>query len=91
MIYRYDEEVSFDLPAEYKFLDTINDKGERSVQIGLNPHKEDGEEKYGSMFNISIANSDDGNLLMESEVGRAASLAIGAVILKQTKRFQWIL
>jgi len=66
MIYRYDEKVSFDLPAKYKFLDTINDKGERSVQIGLNPHKEDGEEKYDSMFNISIANSDDGNSIIDN-------------------------
>ena len=66
MIYRYDEKVSFDLPAKYKFPDTINDIGERSVQIGLNPHKEDGEEKYDSMFNISIANSDDGNSIIDN-------------------------
>ena len=66
MIYRYDEKVSFDLPNKYKFLDTVDDKGERSVQIGLNPHKEDGEEKYDSMFNISIASSDDGNSIIDN-------------------------
>lgn len=61
-VFRYDDDddVSFELPAGLDFLDETDDKGKRSVQIGVNPKRENGETNYDKKIAVTIVDMDDG-------------------------------